>query len=203
MAETPPGPVVGLLLAAGLARRMGEPKLLLPLGGRPVIRWSAEALLASGIAEAIVVAGRERAAIADALGGLPVRVVENAHPEAGQAGSIRVGIAALPPGAAAVLVALGDQPRVPPEIAPALMRALAGGAAIAAPVYREGQGLPVLFARRVFAELLALEGDRGARAVVARDPGRVALVPIDLAMPADVDTPEDYAAMRAAWPPGR
>jgi molybdenum cofactor cytidylyltransferase len=188
--------IAGLVLAAGLSRRMGQPKLLLPLGGRPVIRWSVERVLEAGVGPVIVVAGHERAAIEAVLSGLPVRVVANPEPEAGQGRSIAVGVAALPADSEAVLVALGDQPDVPREVVAALVAALRrGGAMVAAPVYREGQGTPVLFARRVFPELLALSGDRGARAVVERDPGRVALVALDLPMPPDVDTREQYDAL--------
>jgi len=65
-----------------------------------------------------------------------------------------------------------------------------------APLYRGVQGNPVLFAAAVFPELRALTGDRGARSVVEKDPARVALVSFDLAMPADLDTFEDYERLR-------
>ena len=64
-----------------------------------------------------------------------------------------------------------------------------------APVYRGVQGTPVLFAADVFAELRALTGDAGARAVVKARPERVEAVAFDFAMPPDVDTPEDYAKL--------
>jgi molybdenum cofactor cytidylyltransferase len=57
------------------------------------------------------------------------------------------------------------------------------------------QGTPVVFSSEVFAELRALKGDAGARAVVKENPERVELVAFDLAMPPDVDTPEDYAKL--------
>jgi molybdenum cofactor cytidylyltransferase len=95
-----------------------------------------------------------------------------------------------------VLIALGDQPRLPEGVIAALLRARARTAQpVAAPVYRGTQGTPVLFAAEVFAELAALDGDAGARAVVQRRPERVAWVPIDAPMPPDVDTPEDYARL--------
>ena len=73
--------------------------------------------------------------------------------------------------------------------------------AIVAPRYRDGRGNPVLFGRQVFAELLTLAGDQGARAVVERDPGRVALVDFELPMPKDIDTPDDYDSLRSAGHP--
>jgi molybdenum cofactor cytidylyltransferase len=69
------------------------------------------------------------------------------------------------------------------------------GKAIVAPVYRGVQGTPVVFSSEVFSELRALGGDTGARAVVTARPERVELVAVDLAMPPDVDTPEDYAKL--------
>jgi len=67
-----------------------------------------------------------------------------------------------------------------------------------APRYRGTPGHPVLFDHSVFAELRALDGDRGARAVIERDPSRVAIVEVDAPPPGDVDTPEDLARLRRA-----
>ena len=190
--------IAAILLAAGLSRRMGQPKLLLPLGGRPVLRYAAERLLAASLSPVIVVTGPEQTATASALAGLDVELVGNPSPEAGQATSVRAGIAALPPGTEAALIALGDQPFLAAEVIPRLIDALRqSGRAIAAPRYRDGPGNPVLFGAAVFPELLALGGDRGARSVVDRDPGRVALVDIDRLMPQDIDTPEDYERLRS------
>jgi molybdenum cofactor cytidylyltransferase len=192
----------GVLLAAGLSRRMGEPKLLLPLGGRAVVRHAAEGLLSAGLAPVVVVTGREEAGVRAALEGLAVDIVSNPVPEAGQSGSVRLGIASLPAGTAAAVIALGDQPLVPPDVIPRLIEALRGsGKVIAIPRYRDGIGNPVLFRSDVFGELLALGGDRGARAVIERDPSRVAVVEVDQPMPQDVDTPEDYARLRSRVEP--
>ena len=181
---------------------MGQAKLLLPIEGRPVVRHVVERLLAAGLDPLIVVTGREDRAIRAALGDLDVIVAVNPHPEAGQAGSVKVGIAAVPADAPAALVALGDQPFVPGEVIVALLGARAcAGRAIVAPRYREGRGNPVLFSREVFAELAEISGDQGARAVLERDPDRVTLVDVDLPMPQDLDTPEDYAKLRRAGNP--
>ena len=188
--------ISGLLLAAGLSRRMGQSKLLLPLGGRAVVRHAAERFLASEIADLTVVVGGDVTAVTAALAGLPVRLVVNPRPESGQASSLVAGIAALPDQTDAVVVGLGDQPFVPDHVIPSLIEAARStDRVIAAPQYREGLGNPVLFKAAVFPELLAVAGDRGARSVVERDGARVAVVPVDAAMPEDVDTPEDYARL--------
>ena len=196
--------IAAIVLAAGLARRMGgRQKLLLPLEGTPVVRWSVEGALPH-VDDVVVVTGRDEESVRGALAGLPVRFVANPRPEHGQSSSIASGVAALPPTASAALVVLGDQPRIPPEVIPALLAARARSArAIAAPVYRGIRGTPVLFGAEVFAELAALGGDAGARSVVEARPERVTIVEVDAPMPADVDTPEDLARLSAGEEPPR
>jgi molybdenum cofactor cytidylyltransferase len=188
--------IAALVLAAGFSRRMGRPKLLLPIAGQTVIRRSVEPLL-DQVDVVVVVTPPDATEIREALAGLDVRFAVNARPEDGQGTSIAAGIAALDAATRAALVVLGDQPAVPPAVVPALLAAFARtGKAIVAPVYRGFQGTPVLFAAEVFPELRALTGDRGARAVVAARPERVERVEFDMPEPADVDTPEDYARLR-------
>jgi molybdenum cofactor cytidylyltransferase len=185
----------GIVLAAGFARRMGRQKLLLDLRGKPVVRWSVEAVLPH-VGDLVVVTGGDDAGVRAALAGLAVRFAVNPRPQAGQGSSIAVGMAALKPWTAAVLIALGDQPRLPEGVIAALLRARGEtGKAIVAPLYRGVQGTPVLFAGEVFGELTALDGDAGARSVVQARPERVAGVAVDAPMPVDVDTPEDYARL--------
>ncbi len=190
--------IAGIVLAAGLSRRMRRPKVLLPLDGKPVMRHVVENLIAAGLAPIIVVAGTEHLAIGAALSGLATTLALNPNPESGQASSIRVGIAALPRTTAAAVVALGDQPYVPAQVIAGLLAAHERtGKVIVAPRYRDGRGNPVLFARETFAEIEQLRGDQGARSVIERDPDRVAIVDFDLPMPRDVDTPEDYQRLLA------
>ena len=187
--------IAGVVLAAGLARRMGRQKLLLHLQGKPVVRWSVEHV-AGHVEDIVIVTGPDDTALRQALDGLTVRFVVNPRPQDGQGTSIASGVAALKPWTSAALIALGDQPRMPAAVVPALLEALRrSGKAIVAPLYQGVQGTPVVFSSEVFAELRALKGDAGARAVVKENPERVELVAFDLAMPPDVDTPEDYAKL--------
>jgi molybdenum cofactor cytidylyltransferase len=173
---------------------MGRAKQLLDWGGRPLVRVVAEQALAARLDHVLVVVGASGGAVAAALAGLPVEVVENQAYAAGQSTSLRAGIAALAPAIGAAMVLLGDQPFVTPAIVERLVADWrASGAAIVAPVYRGQRGNPVLFGRGVFPELLAIQGDQGARAILAANPARVRAVAFDDDRPlADIDTPEDY-----------
>ncbi|HEX7089439.1 MAG TPA: nucleotidyltransferase family protein [Longimicrobiales bacterium] len=185
-----------VVLAAGTASRFGGQKLLVPLRGHPLVRHTVENVLASGVTDVVVVLGADADGVRAALAGLPVRLVVNPDYRDGMSTSLRCGIRALDPGVAAALVVLGDQPTVSPELMRRVVAAQRdSGKPIAAPVYAGTQGNPVVFARAVFGEIDALEGDRGAREVVQRDAARVVRVHVDGEMPRDVDTREDYEAL--------
>jgi molybdenum cofactor cytidylyltransferase len=190
--------IAAIVLAAGASTRMRRQKLLLPMGdGRPLVRLAVEQVLAAGVDDAVVVLGREAEAVALALAGLPVRTVVNPRFAEGQATSLRAGLDALRPGTEGAVIALADQPLPDPTIIRRLVATFrASGRPVVVPVYRDGRGNPVLFAVALFDELRAVTGDRGGRGVIARDPTRVAEVPVDAPMPADIDTPEDYEAAR-------
>lgn len=195
--------VAGVLLAAGRGTRFGGDKLLAPLDGMPLVRHAATMLARAGVREIVIVVPAAHAAIEQALAGLAthgaplVHVVPNPHAAKGLGTSVAAGIAALGPGVEAALVALGDQPRVPDTVPHALLAAWRGtGAPIVAPRYAGGvRGNPVLFDADVFRELSRLDGDEGARSVIARSADRVRLVDFDFAMPVDVDTREDLAGL--------
>jgi molybdenum cofactor cytidylyltransferase len=196
--------IAAIVLAAGASTRMGRQKLTLPMpDGRALVRHAVEQVLAAGLGETVVVLGKDAEAVAGALAGLPIRTVVNPRYAEGQSTSLRAGLDALRPGTEAAVIALGDQPLPDPGV----IRRLVGAfreteQPIVVPVYRDGRGNPVLFAVALFGELRGATGDQGGRAVIARDPARVAEVPVDAPMPADVDTPADYEAARRRHSPG-
>ncbi len=186
--------IAAIILAAGASSRMGRPKQLLDWGGRPLVRVAAEQALAARLDDVIVVVGGAGGAVTAALAGLPLRVIDNPAYAEGQSTSLRAGVAALGPAVAAAVVMLGDQPFVTAAIVERLIAEWrATGAAIVAPSYRGRRGNPVLFARAIFPELLAITGDQGARAILAAHAADLRLVPFDDDRPlADIDTPADY-----------
>ncbi|GAB4264139.1 MAG: hypothetical protein Kow0092_15550 [Deferrisomatales bacterium] len=191
--------IAGLLLAAGASTRMGGPnKLLLPVGGTPLVRRAAETLLAAGLAPVVVVLGRDAARVAEALDGLAVTSVENPEFAHGMAGSLRRGVEALGPEVGAVAVALADLPALRPETVRAVCRAFrASPRGVAVPVWRGRRGHPAVFdLARYRVALAAVEGDRGARGVLEAHPEDVLQVPVeDPGICVDVDTPADWAAL--------
>jgi molybdenum cofactor cytidylyltransferase len=189
--------ITAVLLAAGASRRFGAPKLLQEVNGKALIRWSAEMLHGLGVSETIVVVPPEHDALRRVLTGLDVRFVVNPRARDGMGSSVACAVSAVRPDSDAVLLALGDQPLDRADVPRRVVdRYHAGDVRIVAPTYDGIQGHPVLFDRAVFEELQALSDDRGGRAVVNRDPGRVALIEVGGAMPVDVDTPADLARLR-------
>jgi molybdenum cofactor cytidylyltransferase len=189
-----------LILAAGASTRLGRPKQLLDWAGRPLARAVAEVALAAGLDPVIAVVGAASRQVTAALAGLPLRIVENPAYMQGQSTSLRAGVAALPADAAAALVLLADQPFVTAAIVARIVAEWrAHGSAIVAPAYAGQRGNPVLFDRTVFPELLAVEGDQGARAILAANPSRIRLVRFDDPRPLiDIDTSEDYERLASS-----
>ncbi|MGB3271740.1 MAG: molybdopterin-binding/glycosyltransferase family 2 protein [Xanthobacteraceae bacterium] len=193
--------VAAVILAAGRSTRMGGPnKLLADLKGRPLVRIVAEQALASQAAEVVVVTGHQRAEVEAALNGLRVRFVHNPDFAEGLATSVKTGIAAVSADVAGAVVCLGDMPLIDAHLIDRLIAAFAPerGLFIAAPVSDGRRGNPVLWGRRFFPELMKLEGDVGARHLIAANAEAVADVAVEgRSAFLDIDTPEALAEARA------
>lgn len=186
--------VAAIVLAAGGSSRMGQTKQLLLVNGQHMVRRVTEVVCAAGLSQVAVVVGAHAEAVTQALEGLEVDVATNQAWAEGMSTSVRAGLRVLRPEIGAALVVLADQP----ALAPALIRALvdryrATEALIVAPFYRGQRGNPVLFDRVLFPELLAVEGDRGGRRVIARHLEQVEQVIVeDEGVMVDIDTRQDY-----------
>ena len=187
--------VTGLVLGAGGSSRLGRPKQLLPyregtllghvVGTARACRFD-QTIVAIGGAAADVRAGVD-------LGGVDV-VVNDAYGE-GCSSSIATALEAVDPRCDVLVLMLGDQPGVRPETVAALLGGR-GGAELAVCRYDDGRGHPIAFARTVFEQLANLHGDKGVWRLLDRGGDAVAEVRVPGPIPLDVDTPEDYAAVR-------
>ncbi|HEY9675597.1 MAG TPA: nucleotidyltransferase family protein [Waterburya sp.] len=191
---------VGLIiLAAGASSRMGTPKQLLSYQGRSFIRHMAEVAIASVCQPIAVVLGANAQRIKPEISELPIQIVENQQWAEGMSTSIRVGLEALlavNQNLEAVVIALCDQPFVSSQTLDQIVEAYHfTGKPIIASEYAGTLGVPALFSRLLFYELMALKSTEGAKQLIKRHIDEVFSIPFaDGAI--DIDTPEDYEQLQ-------
>ena len=172
------GAFEAVVLAAGSGSRFGGGKLLASWGAGVLLEGALAAAFAAPVRSVTAVIGSDADAVAAAARDFDPRVlVVHAHDYAeGMGASLRAGIASLPADAAGAFVFLGDMPRAPTAVLAPMAEAVRAGALAAAPVFGGRRGNPVLLARDLFPELLALTGDAGARGVLQDLGDRLALI---------------------------
>jgi len=180
-----------VVLAAGASTRFGSPKQLVRVAGRPLLH-SAIAHAADVAGSSVtVVLGAHAAELTPLLTHSQALIVINRDWREGIASSIRTGVSRLPPSCNAVLLMLADQAALTAEDLKRLVSAWRRQPDyIVAARYGMTTGVPAVFPRSVFADLAALRGDTGARALLQRNPDRVVRVPMASAA-IDIDTTED------------
>jgi molybdenum cofactor cytidylyltransferase len=185
----------GVILAAGASRRMGEPKQLLPIDGRPLLEVAVIAACDAQLDDVVVVLGAHADEIGRGVAFGRARVVVNPDHEQGMSTSLRMGIASLGPEITRAVVILGDQPDVTASLLDRLLEAQAASGLPAAALSFNGLlHPPMVLARAMWAGLDDLEGDVGLRAVVRGHPELVAALQADhpSGHPIDIDTREDF-----------
>jgi molybdenum cofactor cytidylyltransferase len=187
---------VGLVLAAGSSRRLGQPKQLLPYGPGTLLGHTLDVARASALDQVVVVLGAASEAVRAQVELAGITVTESPAPEEGCALSIGTGLLALRDDWTTLVLLLGDQPGVTPEAVAALC-AGRGDAPSAVCQYDDGPGHPLAFARDLAGELAALHGDRGVWKLLDRYADVAARVPVAGPVPRDVDTWDDYEAVLA------
>lgn len=186
----------GIVLAAGESRRMGRNKLLLPLAGEPLVRRACRRGIAAGLHPLIAVLGHESERVAEALAGLDCRLVLNPQRGGPMSGSLQREIEALPADADGAVVMLADMVNVTEEMLRALVLSAQGSAALlVCSRYAGTLAPPVLFRRALFDELRTLTGESCGRAVIEHHLEHALYVEWPGAALADVDTPEEFAAL--------
>ena len=190
-----------VILAAGRSTRMGgSNKLLAEITGKPLARIAAEAALKSRARPVIVVTGHQGEIVRSALQDLPLQFAENPDFAEGLSTSLRTGLSALPADIDGAVVLLADMPQVDSVLIDKLISAYDPdrGGLIAVPVMAGKRGNPVLWSRRFFPELMQLDGDVGARHLIAKYSEAVVEVPVTgTAALTDIDTPDALRAIKA------
>jgi len=190
--------VLGVVLAAGMSRRLNGEKLLLAWQGKSLVRHSVEALLGSRLDKVLVVVGHRGEEVQDSLADLPVEVVDNKDYRAGIGLSVRAAVTHVEQGIGTqcrgILFALGDQPSLRGSTVDALLgQFLAREGAIVYPLFEGKRGNPVIFPSDLYGELRLLQGDTGGQEVMSRHKERLYGVAVeDNAVIEDIDCREDY-----------
>lgn len=184
-----------VLLAAGESRRMGRPKQLLQVGGKPLLRHVVESLLTAPVSPVVVVLGAHAPTIVPTLTDLPVEIVIHAGWAEGMGSTLRMGVTALAqlePRLQGLIVSLADQPGLTAVHLEKLLEShQQTGRSIVASTVQGRPVPPVFFSSAWFPRLRDLTGDQGARTLLQDHSAELAHVPLPDST--DLDTPEDYA----------
>lgn len=186
--------ISGLILGAGASHRLGPPKQLLPFRGTTMLGWVVDqAQRAASLDEVVVVLGRAADEVRERVDFGAARVVENPVFTEGCSSSYRAGIAALDPRSEAIMIILGDQPGITPEVIDRIAEEWRGGnAPVALCSYRGRKGHPMIFAQSIFDQLKGLHGDKAAWKLVDANSDIVQEVHLDLPFPDNINTAEDF-----------
>jgi molybdenum cofactor cytidylyltransferase len=191
--------VAAVILAAGLSSRMGHNKLVAEIKGKPLVRHTTDAALQSGARPVIVVTGSEAESVDQALAGVPVTIVRNLDYRKGLSTSLIAGINAVPEDCDGAVVLLGDMPDVTAHTIDRLIAAFdpEEDRAICVATREGKRGNPVLWSREFFPDIRKLEGDVGAKVLIAENADLVCEVEMaDDGPLLDIDTPDALIAYR-------
>jgi molybdenum cofactor cytidylyltransferase len=195
--------IAAVVLAAGASRRFGNGnKLLATVEDQPLVARVIAAIEAGGIDRVVVVTGHEPDRIAQATAGRGRRITYNERHGRGMGTSIAAGIKALDSDVDGALIAQGDMPAIDASLVAALCRCFVdgGGDSIVHPVLGDGrQGNPVIWPRRLFADLRRLAGDKGGKRLIEAEGGNVLRIAVaGSAAATDIDTAAEFSAYLAS-----
>lgn len=183
-----------MILAAGESKRMGKPKLLLPYGEKTIIETIVENVVSSNVENTLVILGSDREKIEEKIKNFPVKIVYNRDFRSGMLSSVQCGFKAVPEETRAVLVVLGDQPKISADVINKLIDAYKStGKGIVLPVYKKERGHPVLIDVKYGEEVENLSPEVGLRGTVYNHPEDILEVDIETSsIFQDIDDESDY-----------
>ena len=183
-----------MILAAGESKRMGKPKLLLPFGEKTIIEIIVATVVSSKIEQTLVILGSDREKIEQKIKNYPVKIVYNRDFRGGMLSSVQYGFKSLPGETRAVLVVLGDQPKISATVINKLIDAhKSSGKGIVLPVYKKERGHPVLIDVKYGEEVENLSPEVGLRGTVYNHPEDILEVDVETSsIFQDIDYIEDY-----------
>jgi molybdenum cofactor cytidylyltransferase len=186
--------LASLILAGGESKRMGLPKLMLSYQGKTLLAHAiAKANIVSG--ETLVVVGKYKDIYQMEAERAGSSVIFSEDWSEGLASSLRLGVQAVKPNVEAVLIVLPDQPFVPLEHLQTLVKTWQDlSAQLVFSRYQSILGAPCIISRSLFADVQALRGDKGARALIREG---VTVAEVGLEHSQDIDTPEDAKKLEA------
>jgi molybdenum cofactor cytidylyltransferase len=192
--------ISGLILGAGASQRLGPPKQLLPFRGTTMLGWVVKQTeRATGLDELIVVLGRAADEIREQVDFGAARVVENPVFTEGCASSYKAGLAALNPKSQALMIILGDQPGILPEVIDRMAEEWRRTESLISLCSYDGRkGHPMIFAKSMFEQLATLHGDKAAWKLVDANASLVQEVQFNLPFPDDINTAADFERLTTA-----
>ena len=188
-----------VILAAGTSSRLGSPKQLLEYNGKTLLQHAIDTALATGCPKVMVVLGARADMLKLKLANQPIEILENKNWQEGMTSSIRyalqnITIAGFQP--ESIIFMVCDQPYVTSSLLMSLVeKSVETGLPIIASGYDDKAGTPALFHKSMFPQLMDLKGDKGARALLAAQPEKVAIVPFAKGV-TDIDTVADYELLK-------
>lgn len=186
--------ITAIIPAAGLSRRMGTNKLLLPFAGQTIIAHVVQQLRASRIDQIFLVTRHDSSALCAALQNQPVTYITNPLPDGDMLSSIRAALAQISPDTTALLLALADQPSITADLVDQLIAAFdADSRAIVVPTFNSRRGHPILFSARFRDEIMTSFDGTGLRGLLQAHADQIRELPVShSSILHDIDFPEDY-----------
>lgn len=192
--------MAGIVLAAGTSSRLGRNKLLMELGGESVLRRTVRNAIDGGLVPVLVVLGFEAHRARDALGDVAYEAVDNPDYALGINSSLKVGLAAVPPGVAAAVVLLADMPLVTGSMIQAVVEAYRrSDASLVISLYGGVHAPPTLYDRSLFGEFREPQGEGAGKRLVERHRHEAASIALSPDVLVDLDKPDDYRRLQTMF----